>query len=206
MLRQSALQLLAAYPWLRVHGVVGDYDHHLDRIPGGERRLILFLGSTIGNFTDARAQAFLSRIASTMGPGDRLLLGTDLVKDRKVLDAAYNDAQGLTAAFNKNVLHVINRELGATFDVDRFEHVAFFNEDEQQIEMHLRASGDMRVHIGALGLDVPFTAGETIHTEISRKFTRASVADLYERAGLEMSEWFEPENAYFGISLARRRR
>ncbi len=204
MLRHSAVQLLAAYPWLHIHGVVGDYDHHLDRIPKGDRRLIVFLGGTIGNFPDGDAQRFLSRIAATMGPGDRLLLGTDLVKDRALLHAAYNDAAGVTAAFNKNVLHVINRELGAGFDVDRFEHVAFFNEAEKQIEMHLRALGRMEVEIPALGLTVPFADGETIHTEISRKFTNETVADLYARSGLEMTGWNVPENGHFAISVARR--
>jgi L-histidine Nalpha-methyltransferase len=205
MLRRSALQLLATYPWLRVHGVVGDYDHHLDRIPAGERRLIVFLGGTIGNFADGEAQRFLGRIAATMGPEDRLLLGTDLVKDRAALHAAYNDAAGITAAFNKNVLRVINRELDGRFDLDRFEHVAFFHEASRQIEMHLRALGSMQVEIGKLGLTVPFADGETIHTEISRKFTRDSVAELYARSGLEMSGWHVPANEWFAISVARRK-
>ena len=204
MLRRSAVQLLASYPWLRVHGVVGDYDRHLDRIPPGQRRLVVFLGGTIGNFTDGEARRFLGRIAANMGPDDRLLLGTDLVKDRAVLHAAYNDAAGLTAAFNRNVLHVINRELDARFDPDRFEHVAFFDEQERQIEMHLRALGAMRVEIGGLGLAVPFADGETIRTEISRKFTRAAVEDLYARAGLEMTGWHVPPNEWFAISVARR--
>lgn len=204
MLRHSATGLLAAYPWLRVHGVVGDYDHHLDRIPSAGRRLIVFLGGTIGNFTDGQARDFLTRLAGQMGPEDRLLLGTDLVKDRALLHAAYNDAEGITAAFNKNVLRVINRELGGHFDLDRFEHVAFFDEEKRQIEMHLRAQEAMRVPIGALGLTVDFAGGETIHTEISRKFTRESVAELYGEAGLEMVGWHVPENGWFGISVARR--
>ena len=206
MLRRSAVQLLAAYPWLRVHGVVGDYDRHLHRIPPGDRRLIVFLGGTIGNFADGEARRFLARIAATMGPHDRLLLGTDLVKDRAVLHAAYNDAEGLTAAFNRNVLRVINRELGGHFDPDRFEHVAFFDEEERRIEMHLRALGSMDVPIDRLGLVVPFVDGETIHTEISRKFTRGSVASLYARSGLEMTGWHVPPNEWFAISVARRTR
>ncbi len=204
MLRRSSLQLLASYPWLRVHGVVGDYERHLDRIPSGDRRLIVFLGGTIGNFTDGEAQRFLSRIASTMGPEDRFLLGTDLVKDRAILHAAYNDAAGLTAAFNKNVLQVLNRELDARFDLARFEHLAFFDEERQQIEMHLRALGGMQVEIGRLGLTVPFADGETIHTEISRKFTRDGVARLFARSGLETCGWHVPENEWFAISVARK--
>ena len=206
MLRRSAVQLLAAYPWLRVHGVVGDYDLHLDRIPPGERRLIVFLGGTIGNFTDGEAVSFLSRLAATMGPGDRLLLGTDLVKDRAVLHAAYNDAAGITAAFNKNLLHVINRELEADFDDERFDHVAFFHEGLQQIEMHLRAREAMEGSIRKLGLRVAFADGETIHTEISRKFTRDTVADLYRRSGLALEAWHVPENDHFAISVASRAR
>jgi len=204
MLRASGARLLAAYPWLRVHGVVGDYDRHLDRIPAGERRLIVFLGGTIGNFEPEQAERFLARLAATMGPDDRLLLGTDLVKDRAVLHAAYNDAAGLTAAFNRNVLRVVNRELGGDFDPEAFEHVAFFDEEKQQIEMHLRARRAHRVRIRALDMVIDFAEGETIHTEISRKFTRASVTALYRSAGLELEEWFVPENEQFALSVARR--
>lgn len=204
MLRSGAQRLLATYPWLRIHGVVGDYDRHLDRIPRGERRLIAFLGGTIGNFTEQEAQRFLRRIAATMGPGDRLLLGSDLLKDRRVLHAAYNDAAGLTAAFNKNVLRVINRELGGRFDLDRFDHLAFFDEERRQIEMHLRAREAMEVAINRLGMVVPFEAGETIRTEISRKFTRKGIEALYRAAGLALESWHVPEDEAFAISVARR--
>lgn len=203
MLRTSSSHLLSAYPWLSIHGVVGDYDVHLDRIPRGERRLIVFLGGTIGNFTETEARAFLSKIAGTMGPSDRLLLGTDLVKDPALLHAAYNDRQGVTAAFNKNVLQVINRELGGTFRLEDFDHLAFYDEAKARIEMHLAARKAHSVHVAALGLKLDFEEGETIHTEISRKFTRESVSDLYGSAGLEMVGWHTPTNGWFGLSVAR---
>jgi len=204
MLRASAARLRAECPWLPIHGVVGDYDRHLDRIPAFRRRLFVFLGGTIGNFDDDQARAFLSRIASIMGPDDRLLLGTDLVKDTARLNAAYNDAQGLTAEFNKNVLRVINRELRADFRLDRFEHLAFFAEDRSRIEMHLRANAAHEVRIDALDLDVAFAEGETIRTEISRKFTRRTVERLYASASLAMESWHAPDDGAFAISVARR--
>lgn len=204
MLVDSSRQLLHDYPWLTIHGVVGDYEEHLDRIPRGERRLILFIGSTLGNFAPNEAVRFLSRIREQMKENDRLLLGTDLVKNRAVLDAAYNDAQGLTAAFNKNVLSVINRELHADFEPDSFEHVAFFEPEKNQVEMYLRSRRRQEVHIRALDMSVHFEEGETIHTEVSRKFTRASLSRTLERAGLQLSEWYTPENEYFALSLSRK--
>lgn len=204
MLRASALRLRSECPWLPIHGVVGDFDRHLDRIPSFRRRLFVFLGGTIGNFGDDDARAFLGRIASIMGPDDRLLLGTDLVKDAARLNAAYNDAQGLTAEFNKNVLRVINRELGGTFRLERFEHLAFFDEDRSRIEMHLRANAAHEVRIDALDLDVAFEEGETIRTEISRKFTRRTVERLYASAHLAMVSWHAPEDGAFAISVAKR--
>jgi L-histidine N-alpha-methyltransferase len=205
MLRDSATKLLSSYPWLGVHGIVGDYDRHLGQLPPGDRRLVVFLGSTIGNFAPDEAVLFLTRVARQLHAGDRLLLGTDLVKDHAVLDAAYNDSEGLTAEFNKNVLRVLNRELGASFDPARFEHVAFFNAEQSRIEMHLEAREAHRVRIAKLDMDVGFERGESIRTEISRKFTRQSVADLLAAAGLELIEWHTPENGYFGLSLARPR-
>lgn len=204
MLLSSSKQLLAQYPWLKIHGVVGDYERHLDRIPQGDRRLMLFIGSTIGNFEPDEAVRFLGALAGQMTSSDRLLLGTDLVKEHAVLDAAYNDAQGVTEAFNKNVLSVVNRELGADFRLDHFEHVAFFNAEESRVEMHLRSTGRQTVRIPVLGMQVEFREGETIHTEISRKFTRASLEQILSRAGLQLTEWFTPENEYFALSLCRR--
>ncbi|MCA9628435.1 MAG: L-histidine N(alpha)-methyltransferase, partial [Myxococcales bacterium] len=202
-LRRSADALLSDYPWLRVHGVVGDYDHHLHLIPRGERRLIAFLGGTIGNFEQRDAMAFLKRVASSMGPGDALVLGTDLVKDKATLDRAYNDAAGVTAAFNLNVLRVMNRELQAHFEEESFKHVAFYDEDARRIEMHLESRRDQSVRVEALGLDVEFRQGERMRTEISRKFSEEAVAELLGAAGLELVEWFTPDDGAFALSLAR---
>jgi L-histidine N-alpha-methyltransferase len=203
MLRLSAEGLAADYPWLNVSGLVGDYSETLSRLPAAERRLVAFLGGTIGNYEDAEADAFLSSIRAALGPEDALLLGADLVKDPDVLHAAYNDAAGLTAAFNKNLLAVLNRELGAEFDLGSFEHVAFYDRDQSQIEMHLRSLRDQTIRVRALDLVVHFREGETLHTEISRKFTRDGIAALFERSGFRLDGWFTPENDYFSLSLAR---
>lgn len=206
MLCQSARALLREFDWLRVHGLVGDYDFHLEKMPQGGRRLVAFLGGTIGNFTEEEGASFLGRIASTFGEDDRLLLGTDLLKSRAVLHRAYNDAQGLTAAFNRNILRVLNRELGANFVPERFAHLAFLHEREAQIEMHLRAREAHEVRIEHLGLRIPFEKGETIRTEISRKFTRESVERLLAMAGLELEAWFVSPEPSFALSVSRRAR
>lgn len=203
MLRSSAKELLDAFPWLRIHGVVGDYDLHLDRIPREGRRLFAFLGGTIGNFPAEKAEAFLREVASNMQGDDRLLLGTDLVKARETLERAYNDEEGITAAFNKNILQVLNRELDADFDLERFSHLAFFNEEASRVEMHLESSIAQEVRLPRLDLRIPFEAGETIHTEISRKFTRATVEELLSRAGLAMEAWYAPEDRAYGLSVSR---
>jgi len=205
MLRRSAQALLADYPSLRIHAVAGDYERHLDRLPNGRRRLVAFLGSTIGNFTRPQADAFLKHVASHLNAGDHFLLGVDLVKDTAVLHAAYNDAAGVTAEFNRNVLHVINRTLESDFDPLAFDHLAFFNTEESQIEMHLSAQHAHEVHVRTLAMTVPFEAGETIHTEISRKFTRAETEAMLDRAGFTPVRWYEPANRYFALSLAVRR-
>lgn len=205
MLQRSSTRLLERYPWLSVHAIVGDYDHHLGAIPRGERRLFAFLGGTIGNFEPAPAVAFLRQLAEELSPADHLLLGTDLIKDESVLNAAYNDRRGVTADFNKNILRVVNRELGADFDLSRFRHVAFYNVDQCQIEMHLESLADQVVTVEALGMRVAFVRGERMLTEISRKFSRDSVRELLLEAGLELCGWFESPDHYFGLSLARRR-
>ena len=203
MLRSTALALLHEYPRLTIHAIVGDYEQDLHGLPPGHRRLVLFLGSTIGNFTAAETARFLARLRAQLTAGDYLLLGVDLVKAQPVLEAAYNDRAGVTAAFNRNVLHVINRKLGGEFEPESFEHVAFFNAEQSQVEMHLRARTSHTISIRRLGLAVPFAAGETIHTEISRKFTAATVeATLYD-AGFSLTRWYTPPNNYFGLALAR---
>ena len=204
MLRESAESLLSRYPWLQVHAMCADYERHLDRLPPGERRLVAFLGSTIGNFTPARAAAFVATIADQLDPGEHFLLGADLVKPVDVLESAYDDSAGITAEFNRNVLRVINRELGANFDPGAFDHLAFFNRAKSRIEMHLRARKLQRVRLARLGLSVEVQPGETIHTEISRKFTRRELEALCRRAGFALRRWFSPDDRSFGLALAER--
>jgi L-histidine N-alpha-methyltransferase len=202
MLRRSGRQLVEDYPWLTVHGLVGDYAETLSLLPPARRRLVAFLGGTVGNYEDDAAVSFLSAIRERLGDQDALLMGADLVKDKAILDAAYNDASGVTAAFNKNVLRVLNRELGGDLDVDAFEHLAFYDEDLARVEMHLLATRPVRAHFIELDLTVAFEAGETLHTEISRKFTRPRIEGLLGRAGFELREWFTPDDDYFSLSLA----
>jgi L-histidine N-alpha-methyltransferase len=204
MLRASGEELLQRYPWLEVHALVADYERHLEVLPDGDRRLVAFLGSTIGNFAPPRALAFLRGIAARLRPGDHLLLGADLVKPVEVLERAYDDAAGVTAEFNRNVLRVINRELDADFDPTAFDHVAFFDPRRRQIEMHLRSRRAQRVSLRALGITVGFRAGETLHTEISRKFTRRGLEGLCRRAGFGVRRWFSAAAPSFALLLCER--
>jgi L-histidine Nalpha-methyltransferase len=192
----------AAYPGVEIDAVCGDFEEHLGKIPLVGRRLVVFLGSTIGNLTTAPRGEFLAALADSMQPGDTLLLGTDLVKDVDRLVRAYDDAAGVTARFNKNVLVVVNRELGADFDVDAFEHVAKWNPDEERIEMWLRASGPQRVRIDALDMTVDFAEGEEMLTEVSCKFRPQGIADELAAVGLRRVEWWTDEAGDFGLSLA----
>jgi L-histidine N-alpha-methyltransferase len=204
--RATASALVTEYPGLRVHGVICDFDSHLERLPAwGQRRMFAFLGGTIGNFAPAERVEFLSRIASLLGGADTLLLGTDLVKDPARLEAAYNDSSGVTERFNKNVLTVLNRELGADFDLTRFDHFAFYDEAEERIDIRLRSLAEQSVDVAALDLQVPFAEGEEMRTEISCKFTAESLERCYEEAGLAMVEmWTDPDGDY-ALSLARPR-
>ena len=202
--RDTAARLVEEFPGLRVHGVVCDFERDLEKLPGwGQRRMFAFLGGTIGNFAPAPRRLFLQRIASLLGPMDSLLLGTDLVKDRARLEAAYDDSAGVTARFTKNVLAVLNRELGADFDLDAFEHLAFYDADEERIDIRLRSLRDQRVRIAGLDMEVEFAAGEEMRTELSHKFTLPSLEGAYASAGLELAEvWTDPDGL-FALSLAR---
>jgi L-histidine N-alpha-methyltransferase len=201
-LRDAALAIEQEYPGTRVHAVVGDFERHLDRLPRGGRRIVAFLGGTIGNLVPAVRKQFLATIASGLAPGDAFLLGTDLVKPVPRLLAAYDDASGVTAEFDKNVLAVLNRELGADFDLDAFEHVVRWDADEQWIEMRLRATRPLHVRVAALELDVDFAAGEEMRTEISAKFTRARVEAELAGAGLRLQEWWTDPGGDFALSLS----
>jgi L-histidine N-alpha-methyltransferase len=202
----AAERLVADYPGLRVHGVVGDFERHLGAIPPAENgtRVVAFLGGTIGNFLPGSRRKFLRAIAKTLRPGDRVLLGTDLVKDPAIIEAAYNDEAGVTAAFNRNVLAVVNRELGADFDLDAFEHVAFFDRHQEWIEMRLRATTPQEVRIEALDLTVHFAHREEVRTEISAKFTRERLRSDLRAAGLKLEELYTDPDELFAVTLARR--
>ena len=202
-LRQAARALCEDYPGLRVHGVVGDFERPVEIIPDGGPRLVAFLGSTIGNFTPDEAIEFLRNVAPLLGPEDRFLLGTDLVKDIAVVERAYNDAAGVTAAFNRNILAVVNRHLGADFDPERFEHLAFYNRDASRIEMHLVAREAHRVCIEGIDLTVTLARGESIRTEISCKYTRPMVESMLAAGGLRLLRWDMDRDKLFGLSLSR---
>lgn len=202
VLRSAGAALGTEYAGLEIEAVCGDFEEHLGKIPRGGRRVIAFLGSTIGNLTAAPRAAFLATLADTMAPGDALLLGTDLVKDTDRLVRAYDDSQGVTARFNRNVLAVVNRELGADFDVEAFAHVARWNADEQRIEMWLRATGPQRVQVNALDLTVDFTDGEEMLTEVSCKFRPEDVAAELAAAGLRRTHFWTDPAGDFGLSLA----
>ena len=202
-LRDAAAHIAREYPSIEVHGVVGDFDHHLRLLPGGGRRLVAFLGGTIGNLTPSERKRFLAELVSGFEPGDGLLLGTDLVKDVGRLEAAYDDAAGVTAEFNRNVLHVVNASLDADFDPDRFQHVAFFDLDNEWIEMRLRSRATHTVTVpGCDGLEVPFEAGEEMRTEISAKFRRPGVESELAAVGLELTEWWTDAAGDFALSLS----
>jgi L-histidine N-alpha-methyltransferase len=190
------------YPGVEIDAVCGDFEEHLGKIPRVGRRLVAFLGSTIGNLTPGPRADFLSALSEMLQPGDCLLLGTDLVKDAGRLVRAYDDAAGVTAQFNRNVLAVVNRELGADFDLDAFEHVARWNDDEERIEMWLRASNAQRVQVTALDLTVDFTAGEEMLTEVSCKFRANSVEGELAEAGLRRTHWWTDPAGDFGLSLS----
>jgi L-histidine Nalpha-methyltransferase len=205
VVQAAARALIDDYPGLRVHGVVGDFERHLEHVPdpNGGPRLVALLGGTIGNFPPGTRRAVLGKIATLLGPDDRLLLGTDLVKDPRRIEAAYNDSAGVTAEFNRNLLHVLNRELDADFAPESFAHVAFYDRRNEWVELRLRATRACSVLVGDLDLRVEFAAGEELRTEISAKFTRDRVESDLEAAGLELAEWYTDAEDQFGVSLAR---
>jgi L-histidine N-alpha-methyltransferase len=201
---ETAESLVEEYPGLEVRGLVCDFESDLELIHSdGGARLIAFLGGTIGNLYPGERREFLTRIAGLFGPGDHLLLGTDLVKETARLEAAYDDAAGITAEFNKNVLHVLNRELAADFAVDAFEHVARFDAREERMDIRLRSLAEQSVHLAGLDLTVEFAAGEEMRTEISAKFTRQRLECVYSESGLQMCGWFTDAAGDYALSLAR---
>ena len=203
-LRESLGRLALSYPEVELEGVLADFNKPVPLPFEGRRRLILFLGSTIGNLPPSEARRFLADVRAEMTPRDRLLVGFDLVKDVDVIERAYNDARGVTAAFNLNLLTRLNRELRADFDVGAFTHRAFFRPGPDQIEMHLVAGSRQRVHMGEAGFAFTMEPGESIRSEISRKFTPAGVEALARGVGLELIRWTTDPRHYFGVALLRR--
>jgi L-histidine Nalpha-methyltransferase len=200
-LRQAAHRLASAFPELSIYAVVGSFGEHLDRVPRYGTQLVLFLGSTIGNFDGREILAFLGSVRRLLRPGDAFLLGVDLVKDERQMVAAYKDSQGITAEFNLNVLNVLNRELGAGFDLDAFEHLAVFNQKESRIEMYLRSLRAQRVSVPGAGLTVDFEKGELLLTEISAKFTRESIERRLLESGLSLGCWHTDPKNWFALCL-----
>jgi L-histidine N-alpha-methyltransferase len=203
-LREAAQAIAMEYPGIAVHAIAGDFERHLGTLPREGRRMIAFLGGTVGNFTPEIRARFLHDVASQMRTEDTFLLGTDLVKDVARLEAAYDDAAGVTAEFNKNILLVINRELDADFDVDRFEHVARFDADNEWVEMRLRARVTHDVHVRALDLTVTFAEGEEMRTEISSKFRRERLEEDLSVAGLALQDIWTDARGDYALSLWRR--
>jgi L-histidine Nalpha-methyltransferase len=204
VVERSAEELTTLYPGLAVHGVVGDFERHLEDVPEpAGRRLIAFLGGTIGNLTPPERNQMLVRLRCLLRPDDRLLLGADLVKDASVIVAAYDDSQGVTRAFTANALRVLNRDLGADFDLDAFEPFARWNEGLERVELGLRARSAQRVRlVGLDGFEVAFAPGEALLTEISSKFTRARLKHELVEAGLRLESLFSDDDGLFSVSLA----
>ena len=202
-LREAVDAIVADYPGLRVHGVVGDFTEPLGGLPGGSPRLLAFLGGTIGNLLPAERDKFLHSVRAVLDEGEWLLLGTDLVKDPDTLVRAYDDAAGVTAEFNLNVLRVLNRELDAAFPLEAFTHVARWDDVNEWIEMRLRAGRDLRVEVRGVEMVVGLAEGEEIRTEISAKFRREGVEQELKTAGFDLDRWWTDGEGRFALSLAR---
>jgi len=200
----AAATLTSQYPGLEVHAVVGDFERHLVKLPGGDRRLVAFLGGTIGNLEPHSRALFLEDLAAVLEPGEGLLLGTDLVKDSSRLVAAYDDPGGVTAAFNLNVLNVLNYRVGGDFDLRQFSHEARWNAQDAWIEMHLRSDVDQRVRIDGVGMSLSLAAGESIRTELSAKFRPEQVEAELAAVGFELRAWWTDDDGDFALSLSER--
>lgn len=196
---EASEELLDIYPEIEVMGIIADFVHPMEFIPSDRDKLITFFGSTIGNLDEEECHVFLRSISENMKEGDRFVFGLDMLKPREIIEAAYNDSRNITSEFNKNILNVVNRELNGDFDPSHFDHVAFFNEEKEQIEMHLRANRRVVVEIGDLNLSVTLERGETIRTEISRKFSRESAEAMISKAGLGIEAWFSDPEEWFSL-------
>jgi L-histidine Nalpha-methyltransferase len=206
ILRTTALQLLQDYPKLNVCGVAGTYERALAKLPPRmvQNRMLIFLGSTIGNLDDRSCDLFLTQVQQALQPGEFFLLGVDLQKPIETLEAAYNDVQGVTAAFNLNILRHLNHRFDGNFNLDNFDHLAFFNPVASQIEMHLKSLTAQTINLKALDLEISLQSGETIHTEISRKFHLPTLRDnLTVHALQPLKIWTDPQS-WFGLILCQR--
>lgn len=205
ILESSARDLLANYPSLQVHGLIGTYELAMERLMPSrlQARMLCFLGSTLGNLSPQECEVFFSQITAALQPGEYFLLGVDLQKPKQVLEAAYNDRQGVTAAFNLNMLHHLNWRFEGNFDPTQFEHQAFYNDSQHQIEMHLRSLRSQTVQLRALNSTVNFAADETILSEISRKFHLTTLKQELQSQGLiPLQVWTDP-NQWFGLLLCQ---
>ena len=199
----ASQELTYEYDDLTVMGIIADFTRHLEVLPEG-RKLITFLGSTIGNFTDAERHTFLQGVARAMNPEDRFLLGLDMLKSPDFIEAAYNDGQGVTAAFNKNILASLNRSFNADFNVADFEHQAVFVEEKERVEMHLQATRETSARIADLNLQVSCRQGETIQTEICKKFSRARAQRDFQKADLVATRWFTDPRGWFSLVMLKK--
>ena len=204
VVRQAAETLVARFPGLRVHGLIGDFLRLDQRLPERGRRLVIFLGGTIGNLEPGEARDFVAHLARTLRPGEAFLLGVDLIKDTQRLEAAYNDAAGITAAFNRNILAVVNRVAQGDFQPERYRHLAFYDPVQRWIEMRLVAASAQKVHLDAARLDFTLSQGDFIRTEISVKYDPESARSLLQEAGFELVQWYTDPEHLFGLALARR--
>ena len=205
ILEKSAYELLEDYPSLQVHGLVGTYEQALAQLnpPPLPTRMIGFLGSTLGNLSPAESDKFFAEITTALQPGEYFLLGIDLQKPPHVLEAAYNDAQGVTAAFNLNLLQHLNRRFEGNFNLQQFEHWAFYNRQQHRIEMHLRSRRSQTVELRSLDLTVEFEAGETLRTEISRKFDLDQMQAYLKSRGLTTLKVWTDSHPWFGVLLSQ---
>lgn len=204
-LKKSKELLNRTYPKLTIKPIVANFMKHIELLPGTDgRRLILFLGSTIGNLTSGQALEFLTKIRNLMRPGDFFIVGFDRVKDTLIIEKAYNDSQGVTATFNKNILNVVNQHLQSDFNVADFEHNAFFNPTELRIEMHLKAMKDLQINTPFTDHPIVIRKGETIHTENSHKFTEQQIIELAAKSGLHIENIMSDENQWFSIVIFKK--
>ena len=204
IVRRVSEELVEEYPCLQVHGVVGDFLFHLEHIPEGGKRLVVILGGTIGNLPAVAAKNFLTAVNTEMASGDYFLLGVQLITDRRRLEAAYNDKQGITAKFNKNIIRVLRNQFGSQSDPESFDHVARYNEADHRIEMWLRSRKEQTLDIQDLDLQVHFTQGEEVRTEISTKYDRPLAEELLTSSGFALVKWYSDPDSLIGLALAQK--